>query len=464
MKQLIERRACALVFAKTAAVCIVLAQVGPLALAQYQLPSVESLRGQEQYFYPPDGQQPQSLYPEVQPSQFMQPVVQPAIYQEPLPYQETLQRQFIYPEAQQSFPPNQYSQNASDRVERFINHDYVPPISAHLLAHSDVYRPSTFTMRAVKPNPYQVVIEFNYTRFDHYNKYSMHVRYHGHEDREMTTKRLDLDKRAPNRIVLKKFLEAQYIICIGLYAPPSTRVPPLSTSDMCVDVFVGEDRPRIGKHHNKTGLLMPALLVLVCIHLVAIAFIYEARKAKIHKRLRCLQTSKKEAEKAMKEKTTKALDYFLNKQENDELKFTKVLLYYDDDEDFYYEPPREYAHAFTPYNSSQSSSSSGRNSSLASSTLHSSSHNEPHSPTKVGFSEQYQEKQSTSSSHSSGSDPKNQLPHLRLQDLNFPASAVNRNNSGISFIQLQNEVSLARNRPRGSVRRYQTQNDVPSFY
>lgn len=55
--------------------------------------------------------------------------------------------------------------------------------------------------------------------------------------KEFITKKVNLDKKKPNRVILNKFEEDQYIICVVLYSTnydTSNEFPPISTSGQSI--------------------------------------------------------------------------------------------------------------------------------------------------------------------------------------------------------------------------------------
>lgn len=120
-------------------------------------------------------------------------------------------------------------------------------------------------------------------------------RYHGHE--EYATNQFIINMTGPNTLLLKKFPDAAYIICVTLFSSSgSADYPPISTSDMCVDLTVGEVHPP-GGHHSVTGLLSPLLLAVAAVLLAIIIIITYIKEA-----VRERRKKKKAARKARTEK------------------------------------------------------------------------------------------------------------------------------------------------------------------
>lgn len=145
--------------------------------------------------------------------------------------------------------------------------------------------PRGFSIDYKKVNKHEFEIEFNYTVNDYYNKYFMTIK--NHNKKEFITKKVNLDKKSPNVIKLNKFLEDQYIICIVLYSTNydvSNEFPPISTSDMCVDMFIGDFLVINSEEDIRfSGLLAPVLLSIAFLCLVAITIIDKLRRAEISK-------------------------------------------------------------------------------------------------------------------------------------------------------------------------------------
>lgn len=90
----------------------------------------------------------------------------------------------------------------------------------------------------------------------------------------------------PNTLLLKKFPDASYIICVTLLSSSdSTDHPPISTSDMCIDLVVGELHP-VGGHHSSTGLLSPLLLAVAAVLLAIIIICHYVKDAFAERRKR----------------------------------------------------------------------------------------------------------------------------------------------------------------------------------
>lgn len=124
----------------------------------------------------------------------------------------------------------------------------------------------------------------------------MRVRYHGHP--EFATLKLKINKTDSNELLMKNFLDASYIVCVTLFSSSGLpEYPPLSTSDMCIDVTVGEEHP-IGEHHGSTGLLSPLLLAVAFVLLIVIIVGTKIKKAYL-KRAAKKKLKKEKEEKEM---------------------------------------------------------------------------------------------------------------------------------------------------------------------
>lgn len=144
----------------------------------------------------------------------------------------------------------------------------VPPPSHQLQLHMYSYKPEGFIMYSRHVDMKTILVGFVYHVVNHYDRYIIRLRYHGHE--EYSTNKLRINKTGNNEIVMKKFPQAEYIVCVTLFSSFGLpEYPPISTSDMCIDVNIGEPYP-IGGHHSSTGLLSPLLLACAAILLLII--------------------------------------------------------------------------------------------------------------------------------------------------------------------------------------------------
>jgi hypothetical protein len=148
--------------------------------------------------------------------------------------------------------------------------------SKQLDLHHVVYKPPEFFM-VTELGRKSVLISFNYTKIDLYDRYIFRVRYHGHD--EYATHLKTLDRINENSLKIKEMLEASYIVCVSLFSSiRSNKYPPVSTTGMCVDFTIGDSHP-IGGPHNSTGLLAPLLFAVAAILLVFITVVnYFKRK------------------------------------------------------------------------------------------------------------------------------------------------------------------------------------------
>ena len=158
---------------------------------------------------------------------------------------------------------------------------HVPPPSYQLQPHSYSYKPESFSVEAEQVGLKIWLISFDYSIEDMYDRYMIRIRYHGHP--EFATSKMKINKTESNELILKNFLEASYIVCVSLFSSSGLpEYPPISTSDMCVDVTVGESHP-IGAHHGTTGLLTPLLMAVAFVLLVIIAIGTKVKKAYLKK-------------------------------------------------------------------------------------------------------------------------------------------------------------------------------------
>lgn len=145
---------------------------------------------------------------------------------------------------------------------------HVPPPSFQLQPHLYTYKPDGFIMYSRSVGLKRILVGFNYTTQDYYDSYIIRIRFHGQD--EFATNRTKLNRSESNELILNRFLDAQYIVCVTLFS--SSGLPqytPLSTSDMCMDIVEGEPA-HIGGHHSTTGLLSPLLLAVAAVLLLII--------------------------------------------------------------------------------------------------------------------------------------------------------------------------------------------------
>lgn len=178
------------------------------------------------------------------------------------------------------------SDHIKDNSENFSSHpgDHsARPPSYQLQLHMYSYKPKGFHLFAKELGAKKILIGVDYTEKGPYDRYIVRIRYHGHE--EYTTNKMKIHKNETNELILKKFLEAQYIVCVTLFSLSAPEYTPISTSDMCIDVTAGE-APHIGGHRSATGLLSPLLVAVAAVLLACIALaqnlkdIYNQRKKK----------------------------------------------------------------------------------------------------------------------------------------------------------------------------------------
>lgn len=211
------------------------------------------------------------------------------------------------------------------RKPRFLT-QHIPILSSEMEPHLYSYRPRGFSIHTKKINEKKIVVEFNYTTLDVYNKYMIRMRYHGHQN-DFATNKTILDRTESNKIILNDFPHAQYVLCVTLF--PSMQVsgqiyPPISTSDMCVDIVFGEE-VKINKH-NKTGLLAPYLLTLVALHLILITIVYNLNQ-KFCGKHRKREEKQKQIISPYMDQITKLMNF--SKAYAEEVNLANILLYYD---------------------------------------------------------------------------------------------------------------------------------------
>jgi hypothetical protein len=190
----------------------------------------------------------------------------------------------------------------------------IPILSHEMSLHTITYKPRTFSITSRKLSEKKILVEFNYTNPDVYTKYSIRMRYHNHLEEYMTNKTL-IDKNEPNQIILHDFPKTQYILCVTLY--PSMFVsnyhyPPLSTSDMCIDILFGESHPI--NSHSKTGLLMPLLLSIVIIQLISLPVLSKMKCDRLNNNKKRKNSSGSSEKVTIVNDDNKSLNYSLASQ------------------------------------------------------------------------------------------------------------------------------------------------------
>jgi hypothetical protein len=193
-------------------------------------------------------------------------------------------------------------------------------------------KPRFFSIDYKKVGKHYFEIEFNYTARDYYNKYFLTIK--THDKKEYITKKVNLDKKEANRVIFKKFNEDQYIVCVVLYSTNydvSNEFPPISTSDMCVDMFIGDFLViNTEEEIQRTGLLAPVLLAIVFLSLVLITMIDKLKKANISKCFKEINNHVNTNDKQLETKRIKLKTntYYSNKYGLRE-DLVEVLIYYD---------------------------------------------------------------------------------------------------------------------------------------
>jgi hypothetical protein len=181
------------------------------------------------------------------------------------------------------------SSGGGDVSSSSSHHQYffhkLPELSHEMSLHTLTYKPRTFSITSRKLSEKKILVEFNYTNTDVYTKYSIRMRYHNHLE-EYTTNKTVIDRFESNKIILHDFPKAQYVLCVTLHPSmfaSNYQNPPISTSDMCIDVLFGEDHGLSG--HNKTGLLMPLLLAVVVVQIASLPILKKVRCKRLVKKI-----------------------------------------------------------------------------------------------------------------------------------------------------------------------------------
>ena len=149
------------------------------------------------------------------------------------------------------------------------NTHHVAPPSYQLQPNAYHFKPELFNLFSKQIGINQLMVGFTYPVDTHYDRYIFQIRYHGFES--YMTNKLKLNRTELNFLMLNNFLDAQYVICVTLFS--SSGLPeykPISTSDMCLDVTIGESHTP-GGHHSSTGYLTPLLVVVAAVLLSIIA-------------------------------------------------------------------------------------------------------------------------------------------------------------------------------------------------
>ena len=168
---------------------------------------------------------------------------------------------------------------------------HVPPPSYQLNKHTFSYKPEGFEMFSRNAGLKKTIAGFKYPTINNYDRFIIRVRFHGYD--EYATNKMKINKTDENYIILKEFIDAQYVVCVTLFSSSGLpEYPPISTSDMCMDLTIGPSHP-IGGHHSSTGLLSPLLVAVAAVLLFIIAVGNSIMRC-LHKRK---QKKEKEAEK-----------------------------------------------------------------------------------------------------------------------------------------------------------------------
>ena len=192
---------------------------------------------------------------------------------------------------------------------------HVPPPSFQLSKHTFSYKPEGFEMFSRSAGLKKTIVGFKYPTTDSYDRFLIRVRFHGYD--EYATNKMKINKTDENYIVLKEFIDAQYVVCVTLFSSSGLpQYPPISTSDMCMDLTIGKSHP-IGGHHSSTGLLSPLLVAVAAVLLFIIAVgnsiircLHKRNEKKEKQRER--EDRNKEHDKLSKSPTEKRFDSALN--------------------------------------------------------------------------------------------------------------------------------------------------------
>ncbi|RMZ96570.1 hypothetical protein BpHYR1_033228 [Brachionus plicatilis] len=237
--------------------------------------------------------------------------------------------------------------------ERFI-HPKPPLLSYQMKPHNYSYKPKGFSLNVGKLNQRNILVEFNFSYPYPYANFVIRMRYHGYQE-EFMTKQITLEDTSPNRVVLTNFPSAVYILCVTLIPSMTVsaqRYPLLSTSDMCADLTFGEDII-VNDHKNKTGFLVPSLVILVFIILVVIAVVSKLRTSHCCKSKEFVQ-KQKEKNISMKKNAFNSivgLNYLINfNKDYADMSHLVKMLVFEGDENVFSINPNESVSSITSLN------------------------------------------------------------------------------------------------------------------
>jgi hypothetical protein len=122
-------------------------------------------------------------------------------------------------------------------------------------------------------------IYFDYRNTTIYDKYSLHIRYHG--GKGSYSKFFTLSLNETNKVQLSKFPKSYYIVCLALYPRDNfqNEYEPLRSNDMCIDLAIGKDKLTLHEKHSKMGFLGLGLLAIAAVLLLLISTIYKIKRS-----------------------------------------------------------------------------------------------------------------------------------------------------------------------------------------
>lgn len=99
-----------------------------------------------------------------------------------------------------------------------------------LKLHSYSYEPEGYSMSLSTVNSQTSIVSFIYNKTDSpYHEYIFRVRFHGEHEYATEAQHIEVGENGTNKLILKKFLDDPYIICVTFLSNDSS-VLPLATS------------------------------------------------------------------------------------------------------------------------------------------------------------------------------------------------------------------------------------------
>ena len=110
--------------------------------------------------------------------------------------------------------------------------------SYQLELHTLSYEPEGYTMSLTEINSESRLVSFVYDKTNSfYDKYIFRIRFHGKLEYATEKKLIQFGVNGTNQLLLKKFDDYEYIVCVTLFSNDSS-VPPLSTTGLLSFYFL----------------------------------------------------------------------------------------------------------------------------------------------------------------------------------------------------------------------------------